>query len=201
MAVQAMTAHQDRRNAVSGLRTTQLTADSLLQETDGGSVALAMPFSDIREIRLNVEMAGPASQVVCRVSDRDGRELVFASMSWVRPGAWELKADTFRALLIELHRALGPWRGDIRFIEGPKLGFMIAMFVIGSGTASICLAGFAWLFLWQENGAGLFFLPGVLAGGWLMRVFWPRSPKPYDPDRYALAKPLAAGKAAEPEEA
>ncbi len=196
MTGQAGTAHEDRRSAASGLRTTLLTVDSLQQETDQGGTALSMPYADIREVRLNVEMAGPASQVVCRVSDRDGRQLVFASMSWVRPGAWELKADTFRALLIELHRALGPWRGDIRFIEGPRLGFMIAMFAIGSVTASICLAGFAWLFLWQENAAGLFFLPGVVAGGWLMRLFWPRPPKPYDPDRYALAKPLETVKAA-----
>ena len=193
-----MKRHEDRRNADSGLRTTQLTAESLLQQSDRGGTALSMPYADIREVRLNVEMAGPASQVVCRVSDRDGREIVFSSMSWVRPRAYELKADTFRALLIDLHRALGPWRENIRFIEGPKLGFMIALFAIGSVTASICLAGFAWLFFWQENAAGLFFLPGVIAGGWLMRLFWPRPPKPYDPDRYALATPLGTDAQAAP---
>lgn len=190
MTGQAMTEHEDRRNAASGLRTTQLTADSLVQWSTRDSTGLSMPYADIREVRLNVEMAGPSSQVVCRVGDCDGREIVFSSMSWVRPGAYELKADTFRALLIELHRALAPRRSDIRFIEGPKLGFMISIFSIGIMTASVCLAGFAWLFFRQENAAGLFFLPGVIAGGWLMRLFWPRAPKPYDPDRYALAAPL-----------
>tara|TARA_R110000868_G_scaffold46352_3_gene153157 strand:- start:12698 stop:13318 length:621 start_codon:yes stop_codon:yes gene_type:complete len=206
MAEQAMTGrantvHEERRNAASGLRTTQLTADALLQQDDRGNPALSMPYADIREIRLNVEMAGPSSQVVCRVSDEAGREMVFASMSWVRPGAWELKAETFRTLLIELHQALGPWRSSIRFIEGPKLGFMIAMFAIGAVTASICVAGFAWLFFGQENAAGLFFLPGVMAGGWLMRLFWPRPPKPYDPDRYALAAPLGASPDTGPDDA
>ena len=190
MVTHAMMGHQDRRNAASGLRTTQLTGDSLLQQSGPDGTAVAMPLAEICEVRLNVEMAGPSSQVVCRVSDRAGRELVFSSMSWVRPGAYELKAHTFRALLIDLHRALEPWRSDIRFVEGPKLGFMIALFTVGTVTAAICLAGFAWLFFWQENGAGLFFLPGVIAGAWLMRLFWPRPPKPYDPDRYALAKPL-----------
>ncbi|WP_339744561.1 hypothetical protein [uncultured Maricaulis sp.] len=185
-----MMEHQDRRNAASGLRTTQLTADALVQQGGQDGPALSMPYAEICEIRLNVEMAGPSSQVVCRVSDRAGHELAFSSMSWVRPGAYELKADTFRALLIDLHRALDPWRSEIRFVEGPKLGFMIALFTVGTLTASICLAGFAWLFFWQENGAGLFFLPGVIAGAWLIRLFWPRPPKPYDPDRYALAKPL-----------
>jgi hypothetical protein len=201
MTENAKTRHKDRRNAASGLRTSQLTDDSLLQESDRDGAAISMPFAEICEIRLNVEMAGPSSQVVCRVTDRGGHELVFSSMSWVRPGAWELKADTFRSLLIELHQALGPRRGEIRFIEGPRLGFMVAMFATGTMTASICLAGFAWLFFGQENGAGLFFLPGVIAGGWLMRLFWPRRPKPYDPDRYALAKPLAAAKPAETAEA
>tara|TARA_R110002051_G_scaffold315152_1_gene393218 strand:+ start:132336 stop:132941 length:606 start_codon:yes stop_codon:yes gene_type:complete len=190
MVTHAMMEHQDRRNAASGLRTTQLTADALVQQGGQDGPALSMPYAEICEIRLNVEMAGPSSQVVCRVSDRAGHELAFSSMSWVRPGAYELKADTFRALLIDLHRALDPWRSEIRFVEGPKLGFMIALFTVGTLTASICLAGFAWLFFWQENGAGLFFLPGVIAGAWLIRLFWPRPPKPYDPDRYALAKPL-----------
>lgn len=201
MAEQAKTRHEDRRNAASGLRTTQLTADALLQQDERGSAPISMPYADIREIRLNVEMAGPSSQVVCRVSDEAGHEMVFASMSWVRPGAWELKAETFRTLLIELHQALSPWRSSIRFIEGPKLGFMIAMFAIGAVTASICVAGFAWLFFGQENAAGLFFLPGVMAGGWLMRLFWPRPPKPYDPDRYALAVPLGTSSETVPEEA
>lgn len=185
-----MAHHEDRRSAASGLRTTRITADSLIQQSDRDAAAMAMPYADIREVRLNVEMAGPASQVVCRVVDNAGQELVFGSMSWVRPGAWEVRADTFRTLLVELHRALLPRRADIRFLEGPKPGFMIAMFLIGAVTGSICLAGFAWLFFWQENAAGLFFLPGVIAGGWLMRLFWPRAPKAYDPDRYALAKPI-----------
>lgn len=188
----AMTRHQDRRNAASGLRTTGLDTDSLVQESDNGAPATAMAFAEIAEIRLNVEMAGPSSQVVCRVTDKAGRELVFSSMSWVRPGAYELKADTFRALLIELHQALEPRRGDIHFIEGPKLGFMIGVFAAGSLVCAICLAGFAWLFFWQENAVGLFFLPGVIAGGWLMRLFWPRPPKAYDPDRYVQAAPLEA---------
>ena len=194
-----MVQHQDRRSATSGLRKTGLGPDALIQRDEDGAVLVSMSFAGIRTVRLNVEMAGPSSQVVCHVTDEDGREMVFGSMSWVRPGAWELQADTFRSLLIALHRALTPWRDSIRFVEGPKAGFMLAMFALGGVTGAVCLAGFAWLFLWQENAAGLFLLAGVFAGGWLMRLFWPRAPKPYDPDRYALATPLTAPEAPQPE--
>ncbi|WP_417495085.1 hypothetical protein [Maricaulis sp.] len=185
-----MIQHEDRRNAASGLRTTHLTDEALVQANDRDEAAHTMAFADIRSVRLNVEMAGPASQVVCRVQDESGHELVFGSMSWVRPGAWELKADTFRNLLVGLHRALAPHRHAIQFLEGSKPGFMWTLFTAGATAGAACLAGFGWLFLLQENAVGLFFLPGVLGGAWLMRVFWPRAPKPYDPDRYALAKPL-----------
>lgn len=188
-----MIQHEDRRNAASGLRTTQVSDESLVQANDRGEAAQSMAFADIRSVRLNVEMAGPASQVVCRVRDALGNELVFGSMSWVRPGAWEVKADTFRSVLIGLHQALAPRREEILFLEGPKLGFMWKLFAVGTVAGAACLAGFVWLFLLQENAAGLFFLPGVAAGAWLMRLFWPRAPKPYDPDRYALAKPLVPG--------
>ncbi|WP_417484756.1 hypothetical protein [Maricaulis salignorans] len=185
-----MIQHEDRRNAASGLRTTRLSDAALIQANDRSEAAQTLAFADIRSVRLNVEMAGPSSQVVCRVQDALGNELVFGSMSWVRPGAWELKADTFRELLIGLHRALTPYRDAIQFLEGAKPGFMWTLFTVGGVAGTACLAGFAWLFLLQENAVGLFFLPGVLGGAWLMRVFWPRAPKPYDPDRYALAKPL-----------
>ncbi|WP_417467995.1 hypothetical protein [Maricaulis sp.] len=194
-----MVQHQDRRSATSGLRVTGLGPDALIQRDEHGGILISMPFAGIRTVRLNVEMAGPSSQVVCHVTDEDGREMVFGSMSWVRPGAWELQADTFRALLIALHQALTPWRDSIRFVEGPKAGFMLAMFALGGVTGAVCLAGFAWLFLWQENAVGLFLLAGVFAGGWLMRLFWPRAPKPYDPDRYALATPLTAPDKSQPE--
>tara|TARA_R110002073_G_scaffold6751_1_gene39532 strand:- start:8854 stop:9444 length:591 start_codon:yes stop_codon:yes gene_type:complete len=193
-----MVQHEDRRSAASGLRVTRLGPDALVQENDRDGAAQSMPFSEIAIVRLNVEMAGPASQVVCRVSDGRGNELVFASMSWVRPGAWELKADTFRNLLIDLHRALTARRDAIQFVEGPKLGFMLALSSIGGVAGAVCLGGFVWLFLLQETAAGLFFLPGVVAGAWLVRLFWPRAPKPYDPDRYALAQPLGSEEMTQP---
>tara|TARA_R110000868_G_scaffold45045_3_gene149886 strand:- start:32422 stop:33051 length:630 start_codon:yes stop_codon:yes gene_type:complete len=191
--------HNDRRNAASGMRTTRLSALAIEQSSEAGGEALRIAFEDVRKVRLSVEMAGPSSQVVCRVRDADGRELVFGSMSWVRPGAWELQAETFRALLIALHRALIPHRDRIAFLEGSTLGILVTLFSLGAAMVSITLIVFAYLFFWQENPVGLFFLPGTAAGIWMMRLFWPRKPRYYDPDRYALAGPPGPGTAAGPE--
>ncbi len=59
----SMTHHRDQRSAASGLRVTRLTRDSLVQDSDAPLPHLAISFADIRELRLSVEMAGPASQL------------------------------------------------------------------------------------------------------------------------------------------
>lgn len=182
-----MTEHRDRRRSNTPPRNFALVGETLAWRDADAAAGHAMPLADIRQVRLSVEMAGRDSQVVCRVTDRAGREIAFGSMRWVAPGRWEAAADTFQALLRELHAGLLPYRADIRFVEGPRTGFMLAMFGTGLAVTAASLFFFALLFLVHDNALGLFLIPGVVAGVWLTRLFWPRPAKPYDPETYARA--------------
>jgi len=184
--------HRDRRNATSPVRIYSLSGEALVWADETGTKAGEMPFADIRQVRLGFEMAGRDSQIVCRVTDADGREAVFGSMRWSGVGQWEMAADTFRDLLGALHAALLPRRDEIRFIEGSSMTFMIAMFVLGLALTGVSLFFFVLLFLVREEPGGLFLIGGILAGGWLCRVFWPRGPKPYDPEKFAATEEAAA---------
>ena len=179
------TEHRDRRNTASPVRVYSLSGDTLVWTDANGSRIGEMAAADIRQVRLGFEMAGRDSQIVCRVTDADGREVVFGSMRWSGVGQWEMAADTFRDLLGELHAALLPHRDTIRFIEGSSMGFMIAMFVLGLALTAVSLFFFVLLVLIREQRSGLFLIGGILAGGWLSRVFWPRGPKPYEPEKFA----------------
>lgn len=179
------TEHRDRRNAASPVRIYRLCDDRLVWTDETGSEVGAMPLPDIRQVRLAFEMAGRENQIVCRVTDMNGQEIVFGSMRWSGVGQWEMAADTFRDLLGALHAALLPYRESVRFIEGSSMAFMIAMFVLGLALTAVSLFFFVLLVLVREERSGLFLIGGILAGGWLSRVFWPRGPKPYDPETYA----------------
>lgn len=178
--------HRDRRNAATPARIFSLSEAALVwrgegENAPGGQVEL----TDIAQVRLSVEMAGQQSQVVCRVTDTQGDETVFGSMRWAGVGHWEPAADTFSALLRDLHLALLPYRDGIRFIEGSSMVFLFVMFGLGLALTGISLFFFALLFLVREQASGLFLIAGVVAGVWLTRLFWPRGPKPYDPETYA----------------
>ena len=186
------TEHRDRRNAASPVRVFSVSDDALVWRDDQGGIAGQIPIADIRQVRLAFEMAGRDNQIVCRVTDAAGEEIAFGSMRWFGVGQWEMAADTFRDLLGDLHAALLPYRDNIRFIEGSSMGFMIAMFVLGLALTGISLFFFVVLVLIQEKRSGLFLIGGILAGGWLTRVFWPRGPRSYDPATYANQQPPGA---------
>lgn len=189
--------HIDCRNAASGQLEFRLTETGLAWNRPGGEPVGEMAFSGMRLVRLAVEMAGQASQVVCRIRDEDGREIVFGSMRWTGPGRWELAVETFQILLHGLHAELLPYRGRIDFLEGQTMGFMLAMFIGGALIAALCLGFFVLLFFVQEKPISLLLLPGVAAGVWMMRLFKPRRPQPYDPERYA-GPPASLGNQAPP---
>lgn len=178
--------HRDRRSAATPVRIFSLTDAALVWRGEDGNVPDGqVELTDIAQVRLSVEMAGQQSQVVCRVTDTQGEETVFGSMRWAGVGHWEPAADTFSALLRDLHLALLPYRDGIRFIEGSSMVFLFVMFSLGLALTGVSLFFFALLFLVREQASGLFLIAGVVAGVWLTRLFWPRGPKPYDPETYA----------------
>ncbi|MHA6287837.1 hypothetical protein [Maricaulis sp. CAU 1757] len=180
--------HIDQRRGEAGPSEVSVQAGQLVRKGPGGPEH-TLRLADIVEIRLSVDRAGRGSQIVCGVTDRLGRTLSFASMRWTGAGDFEPNALTFKALLGELHGALTDRHDDIRFVEGPPTGQLMRYFGLASALTLASLAGFAWIFLAQENRYGLLLVPLIMLGGWLMRVFRPRSERRYDPDTYA-SKPV-----------
>ena len=174
----------DKRNAAAAALTHTIEGEALIVETESGDQLKRIEAASIRQIRLAVEMAGQGSQVVCRVTDDSDGETVFGSMAWRAPGSWDNNGRAFSELLTALHMMTAPFDADIRYLEGQSLTFVLTMFVLGALLAGVSVFFFVFLFLVEENAAGLaLILPGIL-GGWLMRLFWPRGPKTYDPATY-----------------
>lgn len=184
----ALTTLTDRRNGRSPLRILSLDKTSLTWRDAGSDsdpgIASDIGLDDIRQVRLSVEMAGQASQVVCRVTDRTGNEIAFGSMRCTGAGQWEANARDFREFLVALHLALENRPGPVRYIEGSSVKFLATMTSIGGVLTIICAAAFTKLFLIDENAIGLVLIPAVALGVWMMRLFWPRAPKLYDPATY-----------------
>lgn len=176
--------HPDRRNLGTKPTLTWLEESALVQTLEDGSPVHHFALEDVRRVRLAAEMAGQTSQVVLRVTNAAGDELVFGSMTFVSPGVFRGEYETFRVLLTDLHEALLPHREQVEFLEGQSMAFMIAMFVLGGLITAMGVAFFIILFLLQENAYGLFLIPVTLMGGGLMRMFWPRGPQEYDPETY-----------------
>lgn len=186
-------AHLDRRNSGTQPLVFTLTETGLRWRTEDGQWGGDMPFETISEVRLSVEMAYKASQVVCRVKDRDGTEAVFGSMRYLGPGRWESSSQTFSPLLSALHRALLPYKDQIRFVEGRSAAFRMTLLALGLILSVTSLAGLVWLVGFQQNAFGLLLIAGIAAGGWLIRLFIPSKPRAYDPQLYAKgAAPGAA---------
>jgi hypothetical protein len=178
-------AHLDRRNSGTQPLVFTLTDTGLRWRTEDGQWGGDMLFETISEVRLSVEMAHKASQVVCRVKDSDGTEAVFGSMRYLGPGRWESSSQTFSPLLSALHRALLPYGDQIRFVEGRSAAFRMTLFGLGLALAASSLAGLIWLVAIQQNAFGLLLIAGIAAGGWLIRLFIPSKPRAYDPHLYA----------------
>jgi hypothetical protein len=179
-----MTQHTDRRGAATPGYVFSLEAETLIQRSTSEEAMATLAVADIDEVRLSVEMAGQASQVVCRVTAKGGHYLTFGSMRWIGPASWSSTSDTFSALLGELHDALAK-RGDtVRYIEGQSRRFLLAMFVLGLLITGLAGYYFVDLFFIKEIATGLFLFPVLAIGLWLMRLFWPNSEKTYDPTIY-----------------
>jgi len=183
----APTTLSDRRNAGTPLRHFTLDSQQLGWRDDNDRAGTSLPLAEVRQVRLAVEMAGQNSQVVCRVTDAQGREVAFGSMRWAGIGQWEANAQNFREFLRALHVGLAEQPGPIRYIEGSSMMFLAIMTGLGSALALASAAFFARLFLIDENAIGLVLIPAIALGIWLMRLFWPRTAKRYDPATYTSA--------------
>lgn len=176
--------HADRRNATSAEKIWSIE-DGVLTALEGDRVVCRVPLDRVEQVRLALEMAGKEVQVVCRVSVPGESEAVFGSQSWAGVGQWNNRAQSFRALLGELHTALLPRRDEIRFLEGQSLAFRWIMTAFGALMALIGTAIAVFLLAFEENTAGFFAVAPAVTGGWIAWLFRPRPPKPYDPAAYA----------------
>ncbi|MEN0652913.1 MULTISPECIES: hypothetical protein [Hyphobacterium] len=176
--------HADRRNATSAEKIWSIE-DGVLTAQEGERVVHRVPLDRVTQVRLALEMAGKEVQVVCRVSVPGEGEAVFGSQSWAGVGQWNNRAQSFRALLGELHTALMPRRDEIRFLEGQSLAFRWIMTAFGAVMAVIGAAIAVFLLAFEENTAGFFAVAPAVTGGWIAWLFRPRAPKPYDPATYA----------------
>lgn len=171
----------DRRGAQGKPREIVLTQDRL-EVIEQGRIVHRLALSDVKSVRLSVDMAGSETQVVARVRSK-ASEIVFGSRAYAGPGLWTNNAAGYRRMLLEIHRALAPRKTQIRFVEGHTLGLRVAIFGLGGAMA---LAGvlFAWYMTEVRQSTMLAFaaLPFVVIGGYLAWVFRPGVPLPYNPD-------------------
>jgi hypothetical protein len=173
----------DRRGATSADQIITLESNRVSVSEDG-KIRRAIAFDEICEVRLGVEMAGRDSQIVCRISARDGTRITFGSRKWKSVGEWENRADLFRDFNAALHAKLQVRAGQINFLEGHPLwvGFVLS----GLGLLISVLGGAIALYmLWDDNLIGLGGIPGMIIGLYLAWMFRPRPPQPYEPSRYA----------------
>lgn len=186
--IMALTTLTDRRNGRSPSRILTIADNALVWRNDDSTREVGaepgIAFDDVRQVRLSVEMAGQASQVVCRVTSSAGDEIAFGSMRCTGPGQWEANARDFQTFLQALHAALQDRPGPVNYIEGSSVKFLTVMTAIGGLLAVSSGAAFAKFFLIDENALGLILIPAVALGVWMMRLFWPRAPKRYDPATY-----------------
>lgn len=178
--------HLDRRHLGTPRTETFLEGESLVQrQAEDGRELHRIALDEVCRVRLAVEMAAQARQVVCRVSAADGREIAFGSMRFVSPSVFEDVVESFQPLLRELHTTLLTRRDEIEFLEGQSVAFMWAMFLL-SGTIGVLAGAFLILvFFIQEQPMGLFLAPIAGIGIWLASLFRPRKPASYDPGKYA----------------
>ncbi|WP_300527631.1 hypothetical protein [Maricaulis sp.] len=178
--------HIDRRHLGTPRTETFLDGESLVQrQAEDGSELHRIALGEVRRVRLAVEMAAQARQVVCRVTGPDGREIAFGSMRFVSPGVFEDVVESFQPLLRALHTGLMPHRERIEFLEGQSVAFMWAMFLLSGSIALLAAIFLIVLFFIQEQPMGLFLAPIAGIGIWLAGLFRPRKPALYDPAKYA----------------
>jgi hypothetical protein len=185
----SVTELRDRRNAGTPARIFSIESDALVWRGIGDGGEGRMALASVRQVRLAIAMAGQSSQVVCRVTDDAGHEAVFGSMRWAGVGQWEANARDFRDLLRALHLGLREQPGPVRYLEGSTTSFLAIMTGLGALLALVGAGAFTKLFLIDENAIGLALIPAIALGVWLMRLFWPRAAKTYDPTTYTVETP------------
>ncbi|MEE2526682.1 hypothetical protein V0U79_09905 [Hyphobacterium sp. HN65] len=175
--------YTDRRNAASPEQLIALE-DTRISVSENGTLKRAIAFTDIVEVRMGVEMAGRDSQIVCRITGKDGTRVIFGSRAWTSIGVWKNQADRFLAFNACVHRTLAPFGETIRFVEGQPLWFGFVMSGLGLLIA-LMGGGFAIYLALEESPLFAGGIPGIIIGVYLAWMFKPRAPKPYDPDIYA----------------
>lgn len=173
----------DRRNATASEQQIALE-NKRISVSEQGTLKRAIAFSEIVEVRLGVEMAGRDSQIVCRITGKDGTRIIFGSRAWKSVGVWDNRADSFLAFNATIHKALLPYRDSIRFIEGQPIWFGYVMAGLGLLIA-LMGGGFAVYLAFEESPLFIGGVPGVIIGLYLAWMFRPRAPRPYDPSTYA----------------
>ncbi len=170
----------DRRNPLTPVRRIMVFEDRLEAWT-GETLERRIALDAVSQVRLAVEMAGSLTQVVCRVAGPSG-EIVFGSRK-AENGGFADNAAEFKAVLVDVHKALTPFQGQVRFVEGQSLGFRLILSGLGLVMA-LMAAAIIGFFLIVEESAMLAFagFPFLVIGGYLAWVFRPAGPAPYDPD-------------------
>lgn len=170
----------DRRNPLTPVRRI-VVFDDRLEAWTGETLERRITLGAVSQVRLAVEMAGTLTQVVCRVAGPSG-EIVFGSRR-AENGGFADNAAEFKAVLVDVHRALEPFQGQVRFVEGQSLGFRFIMSGLGLVMAGMAAAIIGYFFL-VEGSAMLAFagVPFLVIGGYLAWVFKPTGPVAYDPD-------------------
>lgn len=177
------TTYTDRRNA--GASEQQITLESeRISVTENGVVKRAIRYDELREVRLSIGLAGRDSQILCRLTARNGTRIAFGSRSWTSIGEWSNHADRFRDFNAALHARAMKHADSVDFVEGQPLGTRFLLPGIGLGLAALG-AALAIYFARDGNPLALAGLPGMAIGLYLAWMLRPRPTKRYDPAVYA----------------
>lgn len=170
----------DRRNAMSPQADLRLYEDRI-ELIQNNKIERRLALKDVTKVRMAVEMAGQDTQVVCRVYAH-GKAINFGSRAFKGPGSWTNNALEFRTFVLELHKILQNTDSDITYVEGQTLAFRVIVSTLGGVILGLGL--FFGYYLWvEENNTmlALITLPFMAIGGYLMWLFRPGIPLPYDP--------------------
>jgi len=176
-----MASLSERRWPLSPLVEVQLH-DDRLEAWNGASLERRILLSEVMEVRLSVEPAGPQTRVVCRVRGAQG-EIVFSSRRAEKSG-WVDNVRDFQRVLVALHKQLSPRAREVSFVEGQSLKLRLALSGAGLAILAAALGFCAYMALGRGNVVLAFAgAPFAVVGAALGWAFRPGRPVPYDPDQ------------------
>lgn len=161
-----------------------VTDGFLNRHDENGELAARLNIDHIQQVRLSQQRAFQSVQIVCHVTDMSGEVLSFGSMNAIGASSWESSIETFMPLLIVLHRALEPRADRVNYQEGSSKQSQAIMAAIGGLMLTIGGWFFIDTFLLNAQTGGLFLLPVVAAGIWLLSLSVTAGAKPYNPQIY-----------------